>query len=153
MTGPESTKSIVEADVTVVEDPAVTESVTADESTTAEEPILVDDPVTAVDESAPDAELRAWAKDNGIEDVPASGRLSAAWREEILAAMTAALDSEEEPPVEAPPAESPPLVSTEDPVEEESQTERPVQPEFETGEYRSVFKAPNTFVTSQNYTA
>lgn len=166
----------------------------------AEEPAPVDDPTTAVREDASDAELRAWAKDNGIEDVPTSGRLSSAWRETIINAMAAALaaDPKEEVSAETtstdsltPESETVPeetvtteetttlsadgevsSLSTEEPeaeveaapvetepeatVDEEPEVEeekKPVAPEFETGTYRSVFKAPNTFVSSQAYTA
>lgn len=161
---------------TVTETPAVTEPVTTDPAATAEEPAPVDDPTTAVDESASDAELRAWAKDNGIEDVPASGRLSAAWRDQIITAMAAALDPKDEasaePGASSPPSTSPETTTTETTAEptggespsastEEAPAERPLtgpgsdQPEFAHGgsEYRSVFQAPNTFVTGQAFTA
>lgn len=160
----------------------------------AEEPAPVDDPTTEVREDASDAELRAWARDNGVEGVPASGKLSSAWRETIINAMAAALaaDPKEEASAEATSTDSPALTeeptpdttetvttdlttdgedsspSTDAPnegetplVEEEAveiEEEEPRDPkydlpEFESGEYRSVFKAPSTFMTSQAYTA
>lgn len=172
-------------DSTVTEAPVVTEPATTDPTTTVdapafsdatvEEPAPVDDPDTAVNEAASDAELRAWAKDNGIEDVPASGRLSATWRDQIVAAMAAALDPKDEASVEPSSPESSPTPETmtettlEEPSSgespsastEEAPAEKPLtgpgsdQPEFSHGgtEYRSVFQAPNTFMTGQNFTA
>lgn len=175
MTSPETTDPVVEEPV-VVNDPA---DDSASSEPAVEEPAPVDDPVTVVDESASDAELRAWAKDNGVEDVPTSGRLSAAWRETILTAMAAALDPKEEASAEAtstpevstssdtvteeipttetvstPDGEST-SVPTEEPVSEDEEPGDPRldMPEFETGEYRSVYKAPDTFVTTQAFTA
>lgn len=146
---------------TVTEAPVVSEPVTTDPAVTAEEPAPVDDPTTAVNEAASDAELRTWAKDNGIEDVPASGRLSAAWRDQIIAAMAAALDPKAEVSAVATPPESSTSVETtmteEEPGssgEEASASTEPVQPEFDNpwGEYRSVFQAPDTFMTGQAFT-
>lgn len=96
---------------------------------------LVDDPTTEVNEAAPDAELRAWAAENGIEGVPASGKLSAQWRTDILAAMEAAA-------AEVPPAPDPEPEPEEEPVAEELVVE-----------YRSVFQPPDTWVSSQTFTA
>lgn len=120
-------------------------------------------------ELAADAQLRLWAKANGIEDVPANGRLSAAWREQITAAMTAALvvDPKEEASAETTSTESSDSSSSETttetpsdgPTEEEPKAEVKLEPalpnipEFETGTYRSVFYPPNTFVSSQYYTS
>jgi hypothetical protein len=134
---------------TIAEEPVVTEPVITEDSTT---------------EDASDAALRAWAKENGIEGVPASGKLSAVWRDQITTAMAVALDPKDEVSVapEDSPESSTSETTTEEPAsgssgEEETSppTEEPVavQPEFETGEYRSVFKAPNTFVSGQAYTA
>lgn len=93
----------------------------------------------AADESSSDAVLRTWARDNGIDGVPASGKLSASWRDQITAAMAEA--QAEDPKVE-------------DSAEGTSSSELSdkVAPEFEPAEYRSVFKAPNTWVTSQTFT-
>lgn len=101
-------------------------------------------------EDASDAELRAWAKDNGIEGVPASGKLSSAWRDQITAAMAAKLDPKEEVSVEGTSSESSISVET---MTEETSTEDITEPEREPTEYRSVFKPPNTFVSSQAFTA
>lgn len=141
---------------TVAEEPVVSESDTSGEDTTAED--------------ASDAQLRQWAKDNGIDGVPASGRLSATWRDQISAAMAAALndmataldpkdeDSAEDTSSESSiPVEEETTSETEDATDESDPEEEvevvPVAPEFETGTYRSVFKAPNTFVSSQAFTA
>ena len=131
---------------TVIEDPVVTDSATTEDSVTAAE-------------DTTDAQLRLWAKDNGIEGVPASGRLSAFWREKITAAMASTLDPKEEDSVvdTSSPESSTSVETTMEETEtgtsgEETSpsTEEPVKvaPEFETGEYRSVFKPPNTFVNS-----
>lgn len=116
-------------------------------------------------ELAADAQLRLWAKANGIEDVPASGRLSAAWREQITTAMTAALvaDPKEEASAGTTSTESSDSSSSETTTEtpsdgptDEVKLEQPALPnipEFETGTYRSVFYPPNTFVSSQYYTS
>ena len=179
--GPTDPVAAADPEPTVTEAPVVTEPVTSEPAVTAdapassdpavEEPAPVDDPDTAVNEAASDAELRAWAKDNGIEDVPASGRLSAVWRDQIVAAMAAALDPKDEASVEPSLPESstsPETTMTETTPEESSSGESPSastevpatgpgsnQPEFAHGgaEYRSVFYAPNTFVTGQNFTA
>lgn len=138
-------------------DPAPSETV--DDAASAEE--------ETPEEVASDAALRAWARDNGMEDVPSSGRLSAVWRDQITAAMAAALDPKDEASVEA---EDSSASSTSEMVTTETETTPeepggdgpsastepvPVQPERDnpTGEYRSVFYAPNTFVTGQAYTA
>jgi hypothetical protein len=137
----------------------------------APEPVVVAEEEETPEEIASDSALRAWARDNGFEDVPTSGRLSAAWREQITNAMAAALDPKDEVSAEATSSDSSISVetTTEDPsstdpegstdesnldsTDEENPVEEPVAPEFETGQYRSVFKAPNTFVSSQAYTA
>lgn len=104
-------------------------------------------------EDASDAELRAWAKDNGIEGVPGSGKLSAAWREQITNAMAAALDPKDEASVEATSSESSTSLETMNETSEEEVPPSAEEPEPEPEvEYRSVFQAPNTFVTSQQYT-
>lgn len=132
-------------------DPIPEASVDSASTEPTTEPAPVDDATAA--EDASDAELRTWARDNGIDGVPATGRLSATWREQITAAIAAA--------AEPPPAEEEPepvveeeLVVEEPVAEEEPEAEevKPVAPEWETGVYRSVFQAPDTFVTSQAYT-
>lgn len=108
----------------VTEDPVVTEPVTTEDQVTAED--------------ASDAALRAWAKDNDVEGVPGSGKLSAAWREQLTNDMAAALD----PKVEASAETVSPESST-----SETMTEEPAV------EYRSVFEPPETWVSSQHFTA
>lgn len=141
-------------EVSASTDPAVeTEPTATDESVVIAESATVKDSVTV--EAASDAELRAWAKDNGIDGVPTSGKLSTSWREQITAAMAAALDPKAEASVEATPPESSTSVET---MTEEKETgfgesSTQTKPEFEPVEYRSVFQAPNTFVTSQTFTA
>jgi len=157
-------------ETTVTEAPVVTEPVTSDASVTVEE--------ETPEEIASDAALRAWAKDNGIEDVPTSGRLSAAWREQITIAMAAALAPKEEASAED--TSSEPSTSSETMTEEElsgipwipDSTElkdlrndlnfalekdlenlKKEWKEEQVVEYRSVFEPPNTWVTSQHYTA
>ena len=127
-------------------DPIPEASVDSASTEPTTEPAPVDDATAA--EDASDAELRTWARDNGIDGVPATGRLSATWREQITAAIAAAA---EPPLIEEEPVE---LVVEEPAAEEEPEAEevKPVAPEWETGVYRSVFKAPDTFVTSQAYT-
>lgn len=136
------------------DEPAVVEEATSafpDETVEEETP----------EEAASDAALRAWARDNGIEGVPASGKLSAAWRDQITAAIAEAATEE--------PAEEEAAQEDDFPQEDEDQAEveaafdsgekvlttppAPVQPEFEQVEYRSVFKAPNTWVSSQTFTS
>lgn len=138
---------------TVAEEPLVTETVTTDDASTAED--------------ASDADLRAWAKDNGIEGVPASGKLSAAWREQIVDAMAEKLDPKEEDSAGTTSTESSTSVETKtgeeplsgekdsssEPEKEVAEEPEVVQPEREPTEYRSVYKAPNTFVSSQAFTA
>lgn len=161
-------------------EPEKTEVPQVSESDTSEALVTPED-VSA--EDASDAQLRQWAKDNNIEGVPATGRLSAAWRDQISAAMASALndmatalDPKEEASVEvtsSDPSDQSEMEmttstngeetssQTNDSSDEESQDEEevveeevaPVAPEFETGTYRSVFKAPDTFVSSQAYTA
>ena len=154
MTGPESTEPVAATDTPIAD------AVAADSAST--EPPA--DETETPEEAASDAALRSWAKDNGIEGVPASGRLSATWRDQITAAMAAALDPKEEASAEATSSESSTSSDTtktdpEEPTQEDGSTEAPVaepapvQPEFETGEYRSVFRAPETWVHSQTYTA
>jgi len=143
---------------------------TAPEATASTEPAVEVPTVEVVPEETPeeiasDAALRAWAKDNGIEDVPASGRLSAAWREQITAAMAAALDPKDEASAEtedSSASSTSEMVTTEETTtdgesgeESTSAPTEPVQPEFDnpSGEYRSVFKAPAEWVHSQVYTA
>lgn len=141
-------------ETTVAEEPLVTESVTTDDAATAED--------------ASDADLRAWAKDNGIEGVPASGKLSAAWRDQIVSAMAEKLDPKEEDSAGTTSFESSTSVETtnteeellsgendssSEPEEEAAEEPEVVQPEREPTEYRSVYKAPNTFVSSQAFTA
>lgn len=165
MTLPEGVQPSGPTDPVVTPEPvSSTESVSSE---VADGTVLVDDPATAVDESASDAELRAWARDNGLTGVPTGGRLSAAWREQIVTAMAAALDPKEEASAEPSPTSdsSTPVTTGTTTVEmtvvsstgEETSlsTEKtPVQPEFaHGGEYRSVFYAPNTFVSSQTFTA
>lgn len=127
---------------------------------TVDESAPVDDPTTAVNEAASDAELRAWAKENGIEGVPASGKLAASWREIIVNAMAVALDPKEEASAEAtstsepstPPATTMATDST--PAGESSSVQTETEVETEpVWEYRSVFQPPNTFVSSQAYTS
>jgi hypothetical protein len=120
----------------------------------AAEPVVEVAPVVeeeTPEEVASDSALRAWAKDNGIEDVPSSGRLSATWRDQITAAMTDALTSDPKEEASAEPT------STESSTSVKTTTEPPVpvRPEFDNpyNEYRSVFKAPDTFVTGQAFTA
>ncbi len=173
-------------------------SVTSEETTsttstwvpTAEEPpasVAEDEETETPEEAASDAVLRQWAKDNGIDGVPASGRLSAAWREEITAAMaesqaqnpkeegsandtsfepSTSEDEETEsttggPKAAEPKAEVEPEPESETDADAEAQDEgdeveaeeqAPVPPEREQMEYRSVFKAPNTWVSSQAFT-
>lgn len=150
---------------TVSSEPAVETTVT--EAPVVAEPVVTEDPATVAAEDASDAQLRAWAKENGIEGVPASGKLSAAWREQITTAMAAPVTSEEETISSGSFTSVETLGETtviltpdeaDDPVGEESLAAEvvepePVAPEFETGEYRSVFKAPNTFMSSQAFTA
>ena len=152
MTEPENTEP--KAEESTIEAP-VDSSDVMEESAPVDETSTEDTSV----EDASDAALRAWARDNGIEGVPGSGKLSAAWREQITAAMTADLDPKEE--VSAESGDSPESSTSVETMtetttgssgEETSAPTEPVQPEFETGEYRSVFKAPNTFITSQTYT-
>ncbi len=153
MTEPEGTQPKVDLEATVTEPPVVTE------------PVATEEPVTA--EEVSDAELRAWAKDNGIEGVPASGKLSASWREQITTAMVAVLSPKDEASVDNTSTELSISMTTDStdqenpdstdeessPVEKTPVVVAPVAPEFESGEYRSVFRAPNTFVTSQTYTS
>lgn len=114
-------------------------------------------------EDASDAQLRQWAKDNGIEGVPASGKLSATWREQITGAMAdalndvaTALDPKGEDSAEATSSESSTLLkakaekASEEPVVEDKES-APAEPPVV--EYHSVFEAPNTYVTSQAFTA
>jgi hypothetical protein len=120
----------------------------------ATEPVTVaEEPVAS--EDASDAELRAWAKENGIEGVPTSGKLSAAWREQITAAMAAALDPKDEASADSSTSVETTTEETTGSGESASAPTEPVQPEFDNpyGEYRSVFKAPETFVHSQTYTS
>lgn len=123
----------------------------------APEPAPVEDPAMAA-EDATDAELRAWAKDNGIDGVPASGKLSATWRDQITAAMAAAAEPvvEEETVVDSTDESTPDSTEEETLAEEEPEVEaeevKPTGPEWESGVYRSVFQAPNTFITSQEHT-
>lgn len=120
-------------------------------------------------EDASDAQLRAWAKDNGMEGVPTTGRLSAVWRENIILAMTEALaaDPKDAGTAQATPAvDSPGSSGTSSGTETETtELEKPaevklekplkVQPEFDNpaGEYRSVWYPPDTYVSSQAFTA
>lgn len=113
------------------------------------------------EEAASDAALRQWAKDNGIEGVPTSGRLSAAWRDEITAAMADA--QAQSPKVEASVSVTSSEPSTSDTAEtapptggpevtEEEAAPAPIPLEREQMEYRSVFRPPNTWISSQTYT-
>src|SRR5690242_7897546 len=101
---------IPEPETTVTQEPVVTELVTTEpaatvDSATTEETAPVEPVVDDTAASDPtDAELRAWASANGIEGVPASGKLSAAWREQITAAMAA--EAAPEAPEEPEPAAS-----------------------------------------------
>jgi len=107
-------------------------------------------------EDASDAQLRTWAKDNGIEDVPANGKLSAAWREQITAAMAGALAVD-------PKAEVTAEATTEPSTLKETTTEKagtsttgeettpPTEPE--PAPYRTPWVAPHTWVTGQSFTA
>lgn len=159
-------------------DPPVTEDQEVSALDASDAPVTAEEEETP-EEAASDAALRTWAKDNGIESVPANGKLSAAWREQITNAMAGALtdvataldpkgEDSVEPtssdssisvkattePDDSTDEESPAEDSADEPEEELVVEEpEPVAPEFETGTYRSVFKAPNTFVTSQAYTA
>jgi hypothetical protein len=136
-----------------------TEEVQAPVVATAEpEPEVSDSAETA--EDASDAQLRQWAKDNNIEGVPASGRLSSSWREQITNSMISSLDPKEEDSAEDTSSTETSSLTTEEETassttegEAVEEPEVPVQPEFETGTYRSVFKAPDTFVSGQAYTA
>jgi hypothetical protein len=130
-----------------------TETPTVEDDTAATEPVTTDEDTTV--EDATDAELRAWARDNGIEGVPASGRLSATWREQITAAMTAALDPKEEGSAEATTPES--STSVEETTTEtdtpDGESPSPSTESEPVVEYRSVFQPPNTFVDSQTFTS
>lgn len=99
-------------------------------------------------EDASDAKLRAWARENGIEGVPGKRTpLSTEWREGITNAMTAALN---------PKAEDSAGVTSSEPSASPETTTEPLSGEKTSEpvvEYRSVFQAPNTFVSSQAYTA
>lgn len=150
------------------------ETVTTPDPAASTDPAPTETPEEIAAEDASDAQLRAWAKDNGIDGVPASGRLSATWRDQITAAMNAAAEAAAAPAEESPaePEAEPEIVSTDqsspDSTEEESPAEaeeevaaeRPLtgpgsdQPEFAHGgpDYRSVFQAPDTWMTSQAYT-
>jgi len=166
--GPTEDPTATEAEATVTEAPVVTEPDTTEVPATVEEPA----------EDATDAELRAWARDHGMENVPTSGRLSAAWREQITAAMAAAaLDPKEEASAEATstepstsetttedagqpwitdPAE---LAQFKDDIEAALEADaklaaaKPFVAEEPVVEYRTPYVAPDTWVTGQAYTA
>lgn len=115
-------------------------------------------------EDASDAALRAWARDNGVEGVPASGRLSASWREQITSAMAAAsLDPKEEATAEATSTDmSTSETTTEDgepwisDPEELAQLKEELDAALEADkvvEYRTPWEPPDTWVTGQSYTA
>lgn len=144
------------------------------EPTVEETEVVVDPPVAALEpepaEGAPvvsedisDATLRAWARDNGIEDVPASGKLSATWREQITNAMANALALDPKEEVSAEVTLTEPAPSLETVTTEETTTETVSTPDGEstspsTEESKpegsfvkgdSAFDSPNTFSTSQ----
>lgn len=117
-------------------------------------------------EDASDAQLRAWAKDNGVEGVPTSGRLSAVWRENIILAMTRALalDPKDAGTAQATtPTDSSTSSDTETETTSEEGLDKPAEVKLELPlekplatpvvEYRSVWEAPNTYVSSQTFTA
>lgn len=130
------------------------------------------EPEPTVAEGTSDADLRAWAKDNGIDDVPASGKLSVSWRETITNAMAAALDPKDEGT-----AETTSTTSSTPETETKSETEWIPDPEEREAlkadldealaadlqllkeaeepvvEYRTPWVAPETWVTGQAYTA
>ena len=132
----------------VAPEPEASEPDTSTPAVTAEEP-------ESPEEVASDAALRAWAKDNGIEDVPASGRLSASWRDQITSAMAAALDPKDEDSVESTSPDSSTSTETkEKTTTPESESEpAPAAESIPEVEYHSVFKPPNTFMSSQAFTA
>jgi len=119
------------------------------ESASSEGAVTAEAPEDASAEDASDAELRTWARDNGIEDVPGSGKLSATWRETITTAMTAALDPKDEASAEDTSLASSTSSETTTDGEEASPSTEP-EP---VAEYRSVFQAPATWVSSQTFTA
>jgi hypothetical protein len=110
-------------------------------------------------EDASDAQLRAWARDNGIEDVPGSGKLSAVWREQITAAMAAdlAMDPKDEGSVEPASSKSSPTTETTSTTGDSTDQKNLGSTEEESPEpapeYRSVWQAPETWVSSQAFTA
>lgn len=130
--------------------PEVPSEVEAEKVEAAEEPSA---------EDASDAQLRAWARENGIEDVPGSGKLSAAWREQITAAMAAelAMDPKDEGSVEPASSKSSPTTETTSTTGDSTDQENSGSTEEETPEpapeYRSVWQAPETWVSSQAFTA
>jgi len=136
----------VEAPVAPVVEPTSEATV---ESTSSEGTVTAEAPEDASAEDASDAELRMWARDNGIEDVPGSGKLSATWRETITTAMTAALDPKDEASAEDTSLASSTSSETTMDGEEASPSTEP-EP---VAEYRSVFQAPATWVSSQTFTA
>ena len=124
-------------------------------------------------EETSDADLRSWAKDNGIEDVPTSGKLSVSWREKIVNAMAKALDPKEEAsapttsttsstPKTETKSEGEPWIA--DPAERaafdagfkkalDKDLEAIKEEEPEPEPYRTPWVAPDTWVTGQAYTA
>lgn len=105
-----------------------------------------------------DADLRSWARDNGVEGVPGSGKLSAAWREKITIAMAMTWPSgvEERALPLSQVFDGTEAVHIE--LESDLRTDLEIKKELGLGVdpvvgYRSVFVAPNTFVTSQHFTS
>lgn len=104
-------------------------------------------------EDASDAKLRAWAKDNGIDGVPGKRvKLSDAWREKITNAMAAALNPKAEASAKATSSESSISVEKKTAEAPSGETDSP-STEEPVVEYRSVFQAPDTFVSGQAFTA
>lgn len=137
---PEPVVEETPAPASVAEPASATEEPSASSEPTVESeaPVAPEAEPDTSAEDASDAALRAWAKDNGIEGVPGSGKLSAAWRDQITAAMTAALDPKEEASAEVASPES---------SSSETSSEEPVV------EYRTPYVPPETWVTGQLYTA
>jgi len=114
------------------------------------------EPEVPSEDDASDAQLRTWARDNGIEDVPSSGKLSAAWREQITAAIAAdlAMDPKDEGSVKpVSPTSSETTSKTGDSTYQENLGSAEEEKPESAPEYRSVWEAPDTWVSGQTYTA
>lgn len=154
MTEPEPTKT--EPAVVAAPAPVVTPVEKPTPAAVEPEAPVVVEPVVEDPEDASDAALRAWAKDNNIEGVPGSGKLSAAWREQLTSAMSAALDPKEEGSVKpaSPESSSSETTSTTgDSTDQESPGSTEEEKPEPAPEYRSVWQAPETWVSGQTYTA